>query len=152
MCYMGWLYEFIANAFLVFIPTLHKFGVPNTYMVGNILMFVVIPVVHLMNDEVTKGIILEDNWYQGLRHMMGMYNKTQPISRIQQTNKEKPSKHSSSYHVTSNPDKHNTIRHKKHLTLRGNSYTKLCSSEMSITLKQSKPLQRSNSWSNFILA
>jgi hypothetical protein len=28
-----------------------------------------------MNDEETKGIISEEGWYQGIRHMLGYYEK-----------------------------------------------------------------------------
>ena len=38
-------------------------------------MDVIIPIVYLMNDEETKGIIAEEGWYQGIRHMMGIYIK-----------------------------------------------------------------------------
>ena len=38
-------------------------------------MNVIIPIVYLMNDEETKGIIAEEGWYQGIRHMMGIYIK-----------------------------------------------------------------------------
>ena len=31
-----------------------------------------------MNDEETKGIIAEENWYQGIRHMLGIYKRVTP--------------------------------------------------------------------------
>ena len=36
-------------------------------------MNVMIPLAYLMNDEEIKGIIAEENWYQGLRYMLGKY-------------------------------------------------------------------------------
>ena len=42
-------------------------------------MFVVIPFIHLLNDEDTKGIIANENWYQGLRHMLGIYIQVAPV-------------------------------------------------------------------------
>ena len=41
-------------------------------------MFLGIPLIHLMNDEDTKGVIVERNWYQGLRHMAGFQNQVAP--------------------------------------------------------------------------
>ena len=37
------------------------------------IIFVAIPFAHLLNDEMTKGIISEESWYQGLRYMLGIY-------------------------------------------------------------------------------
>ena len=31
-----------------------------------------------MNDEETKGIIAEENWYQGFRHMLGIHVPLRP--------------------------------------------------------------------------
>ena len=42
------------------------------------MTFVIIPIVFLMNDEETKGIIAEENWYQGIRHMLGIYKRVAP--------------------------------------------------------------------------
>ena len=73
MCCMAWMYELIATLFLLFTQFEQNHGIPNMYYPDAIIMFVVIPFVHLMNDEETKIIILEENWYQGLRHMLGIH-------------------------------------------------------------------------------
>ena len=70
---MRWLYEILAFVSTLLTPLLHKFGIPNLHYPDAILVSVVIPFVNLMNDEVTKGIISEENWYQGLRYMLGIY-------------------------------------------------------------------------------
>ena len=72
---MGWIYELISNLSNFLTPLIRDAGVPNVYLPDAIIMFVVIPVVHLMNDEETKQVIYERNWYQGFRHMLGMYTK-----------------------------------------------------------------------------
>ena len=83
---MGWIYELISNLSNFLTPLIRDAGVPNVYLPDAIIMFVVIPVVHLMNDEETKQIIYERNWYQGFRHMLGLYREpevkrsTQPVS------------------------------------------------------------------------
>ena len=73
MCLMAWLYELIATLSAVTTPYLQKLGIPNLHFPDAIIMFVVIPFTHLMNDEDTKEIILEKNWYQGVRHMLGLH-------------------------------------------------------------------------------
>ena len=76
---MAWLFELIAIASAFVTMPLHKLGIFNLYYIDVIVHFVAIPVVHLTNDEDTKIIIIEENWYQGLRHMLGVY--TVPASR-----------------------------------------------------------------------
>ena len=75
MCFMGWLCELISIASLLLTPVMIDNKVPNIYYADAIIMFFVIPVVHLMNDEETKQIIYERNWYQGFRHMLGVYTE-----------------------------------------------------------------------------
>ena len=150
MCYMGWLYEIIATLFAVLSPTLHEYGMPNVYMADPILMFVVIPFVHLMNNEETKGIISEKNWFQGLQYVLGIYNETTHVSAIPQTNRSTPSGNSSSHLVISNTDKNNSIPDKKILFRRYNSAPKLFCSEASTLFKTSEPLRRINSLTKFI--
>ena len=77
---MGWLYESLGILSAVLLPILHNFGFSNLHYPDIILMFVLIPFLHLMNDEETKAIIAEQNWYHGLRHMLGIYTPVVPIS------------------------------------------------------------------------
>ena len=42
-----------------------------------IIMFVVEPLVYLMNDEETKAIIVEENWHQGLKYMLGLRKESE---------------------------------------------------------------------------
>ena len=73
MCFLGWSYELLATLSAGLTPTLQKLGVPNMHLPDVIAMFVVIPFVHLMNDENTKTVVLEEGWYQAVRHMLGIY-------------------------------------------------------------------------------
>ena len=79
MCFMGWLYEVLATFCAAFTPLLKMYGIPNMHFPDAILMFVVIPFAHLMNDAKTKGIISEESWYQGLRDTLGIY--VEPTAR-----------------------------------------------------------------------
>ena len=54
-------------------PFLQNRGLHNLHFADALVMFIVIPFSHLINDEETKGIIAEESWYQGLRHMIGIY-------------------------------------------------------------------------------
>ena len=78
MCFMGWLYELLSIASIVLTPILTNLGVPNIHWIDAIIMFFAIPFVHLLNDEETKGIISEENWYEGIRHMLGIYVEKPP--------------------------------------------------------------------------
>ena len=44
-----------------------------------IFRFIVIPFVHVMNDEDTKTIMTEESWYQGIRHALGVYHKPEEL-------------------------------------------------------------------------
>ena len=70
---MSWLYEYFAILSAILAPMLHELGIPNYYMVDAIITFLIIPLTHLLNDEDTKQIILEENWYQGIRHLLGLH-------------------------------------------------------------------------------
>ena len=73
ICFMGWLYEFIGVVVTFVTPYLRNYGLYYLYFPDVILMFLVIPFVHLMNDEDTKTVITEEGWIQGLKHMLGIH-------------------------------------------------------------------------------
>ena len=73
MCCTSWMIELIVIVSAIITPPLRKLGITNLHYIDALVMFVVIPFVHLMNDEDTKIIIMEKNWYQGIRHMLGVY-------------------------------------------------------------------------------
>ena len=71
MCAISWLIELVGGVLAVSLVTLHNLGFHNLHYPDCIIMSIVIPLGHLMNDEETKGIISEEGWYQGLRNMLG---------------------------------------------------------------------------------
>ena len=73
---MAWMYELIGTLSAILTPFLSKLKIPNLHYPDAIVMFMVIPFLHLMNDEDTKIIILEENWYQGLRYMLGAHTNS----------------------------------------------------------------------------
>ena len=75
ICCMSWMYEFFAIISAALTPMLHEYGVPNLHLIDAVIMSIVIPLTHLLNDEDTKQVILEENWYQGIRHLLGLHVK-----------------------------------------------------------------------------
>ena len=73
MCVISWLIELVGGIFAVSFVTLKNLGFQNVHYPDCIIMTIIIPIVHLMNDEVTKGIIAEEGWYQGIRDLLGIY-------------------------------------------------------------------------------
>ena len=78
ICFMGWICEVVGTLFKVFTPKLHDLGFPLVYLADAIIMFVIIPFIHLVNDEETKAVIAEQNWYRGLGYLLGMYKQGFP--------------------------------------------------------------------------
>ena len=75
ICFLGWLYEVIGGLFTLLTPKIKSMGASNVYLPDAILMFVIIPFVHLMNDEDTKIIIQNENWHQGVLYTLGVRKK-----------------------------------------------------------------------------
>ena len=78
MCVISWLIELVGGIFAVSFVSLKNLGFQNVHYPDCIIMTIIIPIVHLMNDEVTKGIIAEEGWYQGIRDLLGIYNQVVP--------------------------------------------------------------------------
>ena len=43
-----------------------------------VLNFIAIPSIYVINNEVTKRIIVLENWFQGIRNVLGRYNRVEP--------------------------------------------------------------------------
>ena len=69
---MGVAFELVGALFTFLAPLLNMLEIGNAHFPDSIMMFVVIPVVYLLNDEDTKTIIAQEGWYDGIRHMMGI--------------------------------------------------------------------------------
>ena len=76
MCFMGCIYEILASIAALLSALLgsqiQEFSIPNIHFPDVILMFVVIPFVHLLNDEDTKHIIFAHGWIQGIKYVLGI--------------------------------------------------------------------------------
>ena len=83
MCFMGWLYELLAIvagllSALIGYQMQQEFSIPNIHFPDVILVFVLIPFIHLLNDEDTKGIIFDEGWIQSIKFVVGLYNNHLP--------------------------------------------------------------------------
>jgi len=76
---MSWLYEFIGVVLFMLIPKLNDLGLYYLYFPDAIVMFVIIPLIHIINDEDTKAIIAEQGWIQGIRYMLNIRNQVEPV-------------------------------------------------------------------------
>ena len=77
MCFWGWLYDFIALFSNVFSTLLRdNFNIPNIHIPDAMVSFVMIPFLHLMNDEETKLIIFLENWFEGIKYVFGLREKS----------------------------------------------------------------------------
>ena len=52
-----------------------NYNIPNIYLPDAILTFILIPFLHLMNEEETKLIIFAENWIEGIKYVFGMRGK-----------------------------------------------------------------------------
>ena len=63
MCFMGCIYEILAMVAALLSALLgsqiQEFNIPNIHFPDAIVMSIVIPFLHLLNQEITKGIIFE---------------------------------------------------------------------------------------------
>ena len=75
ICFLSWVYELVGMTTILLRPALGNYGFHNLQFADALVMFVIIPFSHLINDEETKAIIAEEGWYQGLRQMMGIYQE-----------------------------------------------------------------------------
>ena len=75
ICFMASMVEMFAMATAILSgflgAQLQELSVPNIHFPDAIVMSVVIPSIHLLNQEETKGIIFENGWYQGFKHVFG---------------------------------------------------------------------------------
>ena len=70
--FVGWLLELLGTVITLLTPILHNMGLANLYYPDAIIMFVLIPFIHIVNEDKTKGIIAENGWYEGLLYIFGM--------------------------------------------------------------------------------
>ena len=81
MCFIGWLAEIVGTLCHVLFLWLNNMGLAGMHHVECVIMFVIIPLMYLMNDEDTKGVIIVEGLFQGVRHMAGLRGSKPTESR-----------------------------------------------------------------------
>ena len=83
VCIITWLVEFFSTFSFVAYTSLKTFGYRKLHYPDCIITFLIIPAVYVINDEETRGVIAEENWYQGFRYILGMRNEVIPAAAPQ---------------------------------------------------------------------
>ena len=52
---------------------IQELNIPNIHFPDAIVMSIVIPIIHLLNDESAKEMVFQSGWCQGLRYAVGRY-------------------------------------------------------------------------------
>ena len=83
ICFMSWIYELIGTGFTALVFTFRSLGFYHLWLFPDaIVIFVIIPFIHIMNDEDTKAIIAEEGWVQGIRYMLNIRNQVEPVAVV----------------------------------------------------------------------
>ena len=72
ICFIGWLCELFGVIIFIMTPFQTYIGFHYFQCIDVILMFIVNPLVYLVNDEDTKGVIAGQSWLKGFRYMIGI--------------------------------------------------------------------------------
>ena len=157
------IYELICNIFVLISPVLKfKYGWANTSFTDPVSMFVILPFLHLMNDEDTKEIIYDETWFQAIKFILGIYvpSKVKPIE--EQPNRQNVRNEACNQRANRNINRSlnaphrdvqsqaNTPSTQPHDSLKLNSSTSLPNITLNLKLNKVKQtgLKRSNSCLN----
>ena len=85
VCMITWAIEVFSSLVFVAIPSFDSFQLKYVkirifHHIDCIITLIIIPAVYIINDEETRGVIAEEGWYQGFRHILGMHNQIIPAS------------------------------------------------------------------------
>ena len=86
MCIIGWLVEILGTLCHVLFLWLNSMGLAGMHYVEGVIMFIIIPLVYLMNDDDTKGVIVDEGWIQGLKYLAGLRNNKTKNSTTRRNN------------------------------------------------------------------
>ena len=86
VCFLGWLLEVFLTVLVGLLTLLKDLGLEKRFYYPYFDFFhaffraIVIPFVHLINEEETKTVITEENWYNGIKYALGLYRKPDVVS------------------------------------------------------------------------
>ena len=77
MCFVASAVEMFAMTTSVLSALLgaqiQEFNIPNIHFPDAIVMSIIIPIIHLLNEESAKEMVFQSGWCQGLRYVLGRY-------------------------------------------------------------------------------
>ena len=71
--------ELVGTVMTLFTPVLRSYEFHNLYYPDAIVIFVLVPFIHVMNEEEIKGIVMDRGWAQGFMHSLGQLNNVNPM-------------------------------------------------------------------------
>ena len=86
VCFLGWLLEVFLTVLIGLFMLLKEFRFEKDFYYPYFEFFeaffraIVIPFVHIINEEETKTVITEENWYNGIKYALGLYRKPDVVS------------------------------------------------------------------------
>ena len=72
MCFLGWVIELSLTILIGIWLLLNLDPYPYFEFFNAITRAIVIPIVHVLNDEDAKTVITEESWHKGIRQALGM--------------------------------------------------------------------------------
>ena len=70
ICFVGWMLETLHIVFAIMAPQLYDLGMPGSQYLKVTIMFLAIPLLHLMNDDDIKSKIAENGWHNGIKYIL----------------------------------------------------------------------------------
>ena len=70
ICFVGWMFETLHIVFAIMAPQLLELGMPGPQYLNVIIMFLAIPLLHLINYDDIKSAIAENGWHHGIKHIL----------------------------------------------------------------------------------
>ena len=66
---------------------IQEFNIPNKHFPDAIVMSIVIPIIHLLNEESAKEMVFQSGWCQGFRYAIGRYTTPTVTNEAANNNK-----------------------------------------------------------------
>ena len=79
VCGIGLLMEFVGGFFRMLNPVLRIIGLKYSFiphLLDALMVFVVVPVIHLLNDENTKTFLVQKEYYKALKSIFSFKEMT----------------------------------------------------------------------------
>ena len=85
VCGIGLFMEFVGGVFRMLNPVLRIIGVKYSFiphLLDAFMVFVVVPIIHLLNDEHTKTLLVKKDYYEALKTIFSFKEMTSKIGIV----------------------------------------------------------------------